>query len=119
MALETADKRVESLRQSISARRSRADSLFSAFEQTPAREMPVGHAFSFANSIHNDNAQLAAGNKAKLKAIMDSLSEKKQIAYAATPEPELADTGSLSPSPNGLPNVAGPMTTRVKASILS
>ncbi len=75
--------------------------------ELPDRELSVG--FSFVNSVHNDvaPAELAAANKAKLQAILDSLSEKKTAALLSEPqlpEPQLADTGAMSPSPMGLPS---------------
>lgn len=119
VAIESAESRVKALRQNLSARQSRADALYSEHQNTPAREvpqMPVGRAFSFAASIHNDNVQLASDNKAKLKAIMDTLNEKKHAAQAFAPEPQLADTGLLTPAPSGLPNpVAAAQRTKTSA----
>ncbi|MBY0408514.1 MAG: hypothetical protein K2Q01_12550 [Rickettsiales bacterium] len=87
MASANTQDRVEALRQRISAGRSRADDLFTAIRQTPAKEqvkeptketervVATGRAFSFVASIHNDD-MLKEVTKAKLKAVMDSLHEK-------------------------------------------
>lgn len=120
VGIETTQDRIGALRQDIAARRARSASLMDSFNATPAREIPEvatsvnrSNAFSFVNSIHNDNVGLGAGHKEKLEAIMKSLSEKKMAAAAHTPEP--LTTGNLAPTPQGLPNQPGP---RVKTNVL-
>ena len=100
MVAQSTQARVDALRQKLATSANRADAMYAEMTKLPDRESSLG--FSFANSIHNDNAAtLAPANKQKLQAILDSLSEKKTAV--ALPEPQLADTGAMSPSPAGLP----------------
>lgn len=86
-------QRMEASRARLQAGRSQAAQLLEEHKATPAREIP---AFSFANSVQGDT-----GVSQRLESVMRSLSAK---TTAEEPEPQLADTGQLSPSPKGLPN---------------
>jgi hypothetical protein len=111
MTAENTQDRVEALRQKLASGRTRADSMFTALRQTPAKERPAApapqrervaenaldgqraRAFSFVESIHNHDA-LHAETREKLKAIMESLQSKK-LDSAATATDQFIPLASL------------------------
>ena len=92
----TLQQRLDTLSQRIAGSRRQALDGFEVVKQTPARVIP---AFSFTNAVYESNTPLDSGNKDRLAAVLESLNNKKLAAQEAVPQLEMADTGTLSPSP--------------------
>ncbi len=103
----TKQERMDALMRRIESGRNNAADLLAAHTQSPVREAPQittrRRAYAISGGAEPMESLAFTPEKGRIESMMRALNDKKLAAEAAA-EPQLADTGSLSPTPKGLPS---------------